>query len=100
MPRLSPTQPDFFGQGAAQADLFADDQPVQSYLPDPADIRLRLLNLLGEAKSAETKSPWDGRKTRLYQVIFPQMAKWLPDDEANQLCFEFAREMERLRLAA
>jgi hypothetical protein len=24
------------------------------------------------------------------------MASWLPDDEANQLCFEFAKELERI----
>jgi len=24
------------------------------------------------------------------------MASWLPDDEADQLCFEFSREMERI----
>jgi hypothetical protein len=24
------------------------------------------------------------------------MANWLPDDEAEQLCFEFARELERI----
>jgi hypothetical protein len=24
------------------------------------------------------------------------MANWLPDDEAQQLCFEFAKELERI----
>jgi hypothetical protein len=24
------------------------------------------------------------------------MACWLPDDEAQQLCFEFAKELERI----
>jgi len=97
---MTPTQPDMFGHISPQADLFADQQPAQSYLPDPADVRRRLLDMLGEARAAEAKSPWDGRKTRLYQLIFPQMAKWLPDDEADQLCFEFAREIERFKLAA
>ena len=94
------TQPELFGNIAAQPDLFGDRQPAQSYLPDPGDVRIRLLDMLGQAKSAEFKSPWDRRKTRLYQVIFPQMAKWLPEEEADQLCFEFARELERFRLAA
>ncbi len=97
---MNSTQPDLFGHSPAQPDLLADDQPVQSYRPDPADIRNRLAGMLAEAKAAKSQSPWDGRKTRLYQVIFPQMAKWLPGEEAEQLCFEFAREMERLRLAA
>ena len=34
------------------------------------------------------------------KILFPQMAGWLPDDEANQICFEFAQEVERLSKAA
>lgn len=26
------------------------------------------------------------------------MTKWLPDDEREQLCFEFFRELERIEL--
>jgi hypothetical protein len=44
--------------------------------------------------------PWPERKARMWQTVFPQMANWLPDDEAGQLCFEFAREIERLKAAA
>jgi hypothetical protein len=33
------------------------------------------------------------------QTVFPQMADWLPDDEANQLRFEFMQEIERLKVA-
>jgi hypothetical protein len=39
--------------------------------------------------------------TRPFEPVpFPQMANWLPDDEANQLRFEFAQELERLKQAA
>jgi hypothetical protein len=96
---MKSTQPDLFGD-APHPDLFADNAPKQSYLPEPSDVRRRLVAILSEAKSAQSKSPWDGRKTRLYQLIFPQMARWLPSDEADQLCFEFARELERFNLAA
>jgi hypothetical protein len=34
------------------------------------------------------------------QIVFPNMADSLLEDEAEQLRFEFAREMERLRQAA
>lgn len=44
--------------------------------------------------------PWDERKARMWQIVFPQMANWLPDDERNQLRFEFAQEIERLKRAA
>jgi hypothetical protein len=44
--------------------------------------------------------PWSERDARMWQIVFPNMANWLPEDEAEQLRFEFAREMERLRQAA
>ena len=50
-------------------------------------------------RSAE-KMPWSERDARMWQIVFPNMAKWLPDDEAEQLRFEFAQEMERLKHAA
>jgi hypothetical protein len=44
--------------------------------------------------------PWPERDARMWQIVFPNMANWLPDDEAEQLRLEFAREMERLKQAA
>lgn len=96
---------DLFGHTPAQSSLFgdADDRipnpEPPSYLPDPANIRRRLHAVLAAARDAE-RMPWDARKARMWQTIFPQMANWLPDDEANQLRFEFAQEIERLKLAA
>jgi hypothetical protein len=36
---------------------------------------------------------------RTFETIFPQMANWLPDDEADRLRAEYAREIERLKMA-
>jgi len=93
-----------FGQGPAQASLFGpgDDRlqaPRQRLVPDPETVRLRLTTLLEKARSAE-KMPWSDRDARMWQTVFPNMAKWLPEEEARQLCFEFAQEMERLSKAA
>jgi hypothetical protein len=44
--------------------------------------------------------PWPRKKQCSCRFVFLNMAKWMPDDEAEQLRFEFAREMERLGLAA
>jgi hypothetical protein len=91
--------------GDGQHSLFGDAEgripnpPPPSHLPDPDDIRRRLHALLATAREAE-HMPWDERKARMWQTVFPQMANWLPDDEADQLRFEFAQEMERLKLAA
>lgn len=35
----------------------------------------------------------------MWQIVFPNMAKWLPDEEASQLRFQFEIEMERLKAA-
>ncbi len=95
---------DLFGQGPAQGSLFGPGQdrlqaPRQRSTPDPETVRLRLKSLLEKARTAE-KMPWSERDAQMWQTVFPNMAKWLPKDEADQLRFEFAQEMERLNRAA
>src|SRR4051794_11060369 len=95
---------DLFGQGPAQRSLFGHGEdrlqaPRKSFLPDPETVRVRLRSLLDKARSAE-KMPWSERDARMWQTVFPNMAKWLPEAEAEQLRFEFAQEMERLKRAA
>ena len=96
-----PDQPDLCSRAPAQGSLFGPGEdrlqpPVQRYLPDPEKVRRRLLALLEKARSAETM-PWPERDARMWQIVFPNMANWLPAEEAEQLRFEFAREMERLQ---
>ena len=67
--------------------------------PDPDRVRRRLHEVLERARAAPGQ-PWPEKKQRVWQIVFPNMAKWLPDDEADQLRFEFAREIERLKNAA
>jgi hypothetical protein len=69
--------------------------PVQHYAPDPERVRQRLRSLLDQARLADTM-PWPERDARMWQTVFPNMANWLPADEAAQLRLEFANEMERL----
>lgn len=90
--------PDLFGNG--QPDLFADQPPQPRTVMDyPTVARARLLKALTTARAA-TSMPWNERDTRMWEVLFPQMAGWLPEDEADQLRFEFAQELERLKRAA
>ncbi len=72
--------------------------PVQSFAPDPDDVRRELLSLLAQARAAQAM-PWPEREARMWQTVFPQMANWLPEEEAEQLRFAFAQEIERLRAA-
>jgi len=82
-----------FGLGEAQM-----QPPVQRFVPDPENVRRRLHALLSMARGATTM-PWPERDARMWQTVFPQMANWLPEDEAEQLRFEFAQEIERLKAA-
>jgi hypothetical protein len=95
---------DLFRKPPAQVSLFGPGedrmQPVrQPTLPDPEQIRLRLKSVLEKARAAE-KMPWSERDARMWQTVFPNMSKWLPREEADQLCFDFMQEMERLKRAA
>ena len=80
-----------------QADLFgAPDVPA--YRPDPEKVRSRLHRIIAEARAAGAM-PWEPTTVSLYRTIVPQMANWLPEDEAKQLCFEFETELARLLAA-
>jgi hypothetical protein len=44
--------------------------------------------------------PWPEREAQMWLTVFPNMAKWLPEPEAEQLRLEFLQEMKRLAEAA
>lgn len=94
---------DLFGNGqmslfgAAENLIPHPEQP--SAEPNLERVRAKLYALLETAKNAE-RMPWDARKAGMWQIVFPQMANWLPEAERDQLRFEFAVEFERLTLAA
>jgi hypothetical protein len=84
-------QKDFFWTGR-QGDLFGPP-PRVSYAPKPEKVREKLLAMLAEIREAQE---WDEKRFGLNKVIFPQMANWLPDEEAARLREEFAAEVARL----
>ena len=88
-------QLDLFG---AEAETSDEGREPVAFTADPADVRAELTRLLAEARAANV-FPWEPRKVGLYRTIFPQMANWLPEDEARQLCFAFEEEMRRLEAA-
>ncbi len=97
-------QIDLFGYRPAQGSLFGEGEDrlqsgQDSTVPEPQAIRLRLHSLIDKARSSDTM-PWSERDARMWQIVFPNMAKWLPEDEAEQLTFEFAKELARLAQAA
>lgn len=79
----------------SQPDLFPEARREETV--DPDDVRAELIDLLKTARDARDSAPWDARTQRYHRTVFPQMARWLEDDEeAAQLCFEFARELDRI----
>jgi hypothetical protein len=88
-----PAQLSLFGQGADRLQA-----PAQRFTPDPEKVRRRLHALLNEARQARSM-PWSERDARMWQTVFPNMANWLPEPEADQLRLQFAQEVERLKAA-
>jgi hypothetical protein len=77
---------------AQQADFFPEESA--SYAPDPSRIRAKLNAVLLELRRAEAM-PWD-RKTRAYhQLVYPQMTRALPQDEAVTFRLAFEAELKR-----
>jgi len=96
---------DLFGRppGPDQFNLFGEGNdrlqvPTSPAVDHPARARAKLTALLETARAARSM-PWPERDARMWQTVFPQMTNWLPDDEAEQLRFEFQREIERLKAA-
>ena len=89
-----PDEPDLFGP--SQLGLGLEDTRPDPTKVDQDEVRQELKALLALAKSAQDNAPWDRRTHRYHEIVFPQMANWLPEDEAAQLCFEFAMELERI----
>lgn len=79
------TQPDFF-----------PPEPRRERV-DPEEARQKMIDLLDKAKAARDAAPWDARRQRFWRKVYPQMSRWLVDrDEAEQLCFEFSAELDRI----
>jgi hypothetical protein len=77
-------QPDFFPEAPREETV------------DPDEVRAELLQILETARGARDAAPWDRRTHQFHAVVFPQMARWLPKEEAQQLCFEFSIELKRI----
>ena len=86
-----------YGPDRRQLDMFGSPAP-QNYDPDPEDVRAELIDILAKARAAP-QVPWPAKEASYWHTVFPQMANWLPAEEAAQLRFEFATEIARLEAA-
>lgn len=89
-------QVDLFGAVPGQLGLDLEDtRPDPTYV-DPQSVREELNAILLTAKAARDQAPWDRRTHQYHQVVFPQMANWLPPDEAELMRRQFSLELERI----
>ncbi len=74
----------------SQLDLFTGHRSSASIseIPDPAEIRVRMESILAELTDAAS-APWSNKKMRLWQLIWPQMMRWLPESEHMDLQSRF-----------
>lgn len=93
MPR---SQLDLFGTD--QPELFDEEAAPIVYRADPERIRRRIANMLTEVRAAQAM-PWNADELENSAYLLKQMARFLPEDEAAQLAFEFEQEVERLKAA-
>jgi hypothetical protein len=87
----------YYSTDPRQLDMFGPP-PAQTCDTDPAEVRAELMAVLAKARAAP-QVPWDAEQASLYRTVFPQMASWLPADEAARLRREFAAELDRLQAA-
>jgi hypothetical protein len=88
------TQQDLFG--VSQLGLGLEETRPDPTVIDPETVRAELNAILATAKAARDQAPWDRRTHKYHQVVFPQMANWLPADEADFLRRQFEMELERI----
>jgi hypothetical protein len=71
------------------------EEPVRGE-PRLGEIREDLAAILNEARGATVEGPWDIGTLRYKKIVFLQLVKLLPEEEGEQLGFDFLGEIERI----
>jgi hypothetical protein len=87
-----------YGGDRRQLDMFGSPPAQEIPDPDPEEVRTELLGILATARAAP-KVPWPAKELSYWRTVFPQMANWLPAEEAARLRGEFTAELARLEAA-
>lgn len=96
---MQDSQPDMFGHAPQQNEMFEEAAYTPPKRLTADDIRQEMLALLDKARAADAM-PWTPRELRTHTVLYPEMARWLPAEEGEQLLLDFMTEIERLKQAA
>ena len=80
-----------------QMSLFGEGRmtpPKPKTKPTPDEVREKLRRVLDTLREAESM-PYSEMDAKMWIAIVPNMTKWLPDDEAEEIRAEFTRLMGR-----
>lgn len=81
----------------SQLSLFDSPKPaLERRAPNPDFIRKHLNRVLRLMREAE-QMPWSEGEARSWERQFPELAKLLPEDEAQKYRAQFEAEWERLQ---
>jgi hypothetical protein len=64
--------------------------------PNLHEIREDLKAILDEARAATSEGPWDAGALRYKKIVFLRLVKLLPDEEGEQLSFDFLDQIGRI----
>lgn len=82
--------------GDRQFGLGLPDTRPDPTVIDPDTVRAELEAVLAAARAEDPGSAWDRRTREYYRLVVPQMARWLPAAEADQVISRFSHEMNRI----
>jgi hypothetical protein len=96
---MDQARPYLFGHTQpVQGEMFAASEMRKSWQPKPIDpkyVRGLLHRMLEQITAATDELPWPIKKARYNRTVFPQMANWLPHEEAEDLRAKFRAQLER-----
>ena len=83
----------------SQLDMFGPRPARAPKLPTPEDVRPELTSVLNLLRTSDAM-PLSPKDLRFWRTVFPQMSRWLPDDEREAICASFRAEVARLETRA
>lgn len=83
----------------SQLDMFGPSLRSAPKAPAAEDVCSELSEVLERLRNSETM-PLSPKDLRFWRTVFPQMSRWLPDDERLAICAAFAAELSRLEKCA
>jgi hypothetical protein len=83
----------------SQLDMFGPPPVAPVLRPTAEDARPKLTEVLDRLRGS-TVMPLSNKELLFWRTVFPQMSKWLPNEEREAMCAAFFAELKRLERVA